>query len=323
MDFELNDTERMLADSLARFEEQAIGWDADRQWAHSREMGWHCASVPEDQGGFGLGLNGPFLIAESFGAALSPVLWQSFAVLPAIALGALAEADDSGPLDAFLGGERSFCMLAGTGTTTAEGACVLRKPQDLEADVYLALLPVGEGRVLALIEAGDLPAPVSEESWIDGRRMAEVAIKPSTHAGVPVSADLAARLRVAAEVTAAADHLGAMRQLFDQTLEYTKTRNQFGRALSAFQALQHRLVDMSIALEETRALVMAAAMAASQNHEDSARLASAAWSKARAAGQKVGEEAIQLHGGIGMTEECQVGTYVKRMMRNAPVIAAA
>jgi alkylation response protein AidB-like acyl-CoA dehydrogenase len=85
--------------------------------------------------------------------------------------------------------------------------------------------------------------------------------------------------------------------------------------------LQHRLVDMFVALEEARALSMAAAMAATAARADAARLAAAAWDCARRTGAKIAEEAIQMHGGIGMTEECRVGAYVKRILRNEASVA--
>ncbi|WP_318779006.1 acyl-CoA dehydrogenase family protein [Paracoccus jeotgali] len=98
------------------------------------------------------------------------------------------------------------------------------------------------------------------------------------------------------------------------------TRHQFGRPPSSFQALQHRLVQMFITLDEARALVMAAAMAASERLGSADHLAQAAWQKVEESGQKIAEEAIQMHGGIGMTEECFVGRYVRRILHNAPLV---
>lgn len=255
MNFELNETERMLADTLIRFVQDASGMGLEAQRSHAREMGWHGASVPEELGGMGMGLVAPMLIAEHLGQALSPLNWQSEAALPAIALTALAEAGQSGPLDAFLAGEGASYDISDNGISHADGPAV--------------------------------DAPLD-------------------------------RLQLAAEVTAAAYHLGAMQRLFDMTLDYTRTRQQFGRALSSFQALQHRLVDMFVAIDETRALVMAAAMAADEGRADAARLARAAWTKAQLSGQLIAEESIQMHGGIGMTAECQVGSYVRQILRNKP-----
>ena len=271
MDFELNETERMLNDSLIRFRENAEGMDEAAQWAHCCDMAWQCASVPEDAGGFGMGLIGAMLVAEQLGAALSSLNWQDAAVLPAMALVALAQSGQTTPLEGFLSGETRFGLVA----STAAADIVLRQSN-------------------------------GDEIRLDD---AQLTASPA----------LRRDLATAAQVTAAATHLGAMQQLFDMTLDYTKTRHQFGRALSSFQALQHRMVDMSVALEEARSLVMAATMAASEGRADASRLAAAAWQKAQRSGQLIAEEAIQLHGGIGMTEECKVGAYVKLMFRTVPM----
>ena len=118
--------------------------------------------------------------------------------------------------------------------------------------------------------------------------------------------------RAAAAVSAEA--LGIMQALHDATLAYAKTREQFGRAIGSFQALQHRMVDMMIACEETRSLVLVAAMKI--NDTDMAerrRAVSAAKVKVGEAGRLVGQEAIQIHGGMGMTDELIVGHWFKRL----------
>lgn len=274
MDFELNETERMLQDTMIRLREEIAGQGIDAQWIACAEAGLQGASVPEEFGGFGLGLVGPILIAEQLGASCAALNWQRDAVLPVITLTALARAGNNGPLNDFLTGVR---YQMGSGPSV--------------------------GRQLRLVESNGMPSlEVLEEG--DLKR---VDLPPM------VLTDL----QTASEVTAAADHLGAIQHLFDMTLDYTRTRQQFGRPLSSFQALQHRLVDMSIAVDEARALIMAAAMAATEGLPEAAKLATAAWAKVRKNGQKIAEEAIQLHGGIAMTAEYPLGDYVKRLIRNA------
>ncbi|MGO4835921.1 acyl-CoA dehydrogenase family protein, partial [Rhizobiaceae sp. 2RAB30] len=127
----------------------------------------------------------------------------------------------------------------------------------------------------------------------------------------------------AALLAAAAENLGAMQRLFDMTLEYAKTRKQFGRAIGSFQAIQFRLVDLWIQLDEARSLVMTATMAADEGRADAAKLAAAAWIQTLWSGKAICEEAIQIHGAMGMTEECAVGRYVKRMLVNELVFGSA
>lgn len=309
MDFELNDTERMLVDTLERFSAEAPA-EAAAQWAQCVEMGWHAASLSEAAGGFGLGGGGAALIARALGAGLSPLDWGRDAFLPALLLSRLAAVQPRAgtALAAFLAGETRVTML----TAAADGTVAL--PLSPAPDLALILVDAGQELIW-----WDAPAAVEHTvTRVDGTRFAHCALPQSPR--LALDAALTRELRAAAQVVAAADRLGAMAQLFAMTLEYCRTRHQFGRPLSAFQALQHRLVDMSIACDETEALVLAAAMALSNGRADAARLAAGAWLRARDLGQHVGEEAIQLHGGIGMTDECRVGHYVKRLMARAPVL---
>ena len=111
-----------------------------------------------------------------------------------------------------------------------------------------------------------------------------------------------------------AEAVGVMETLHAMTLEYLKTRQQFGVAIGRFQALQHRAVDMLINLEEARSMaILAAGKVDSDNVFERRRAVSAAKALIGRAGRFVGQQAIQLHGGMGMTEELPVGAYVKRL----------
>jgi alkylation response protein AidB-like acyl-CoA dehydrogenase len=111
-----------------------------------------------------------------------------------------------------------------------------------------------------------------------------------------------------------AEAVGAMQSMQDLTLEYLKTRKQFGRAIGSFQVLQHRSVDMLVAVEQARSMAMfAAVMAEEENPIERRRAISAAKVQIGRSGRHVGQEAIQLHGGIGMTNEYAVGHYFKRV----------
>ncbi|PTQ66472.1 acyl-CoA dehydrogenase [Celeribacter persicus] len=309
MDFELNDTERMLCDTLDRFAMTAPS-ETGTHWQHCVDMGWHIASVSEELGGFDLGLNGPVLVARSLGGMLSPVDWAREAVLPALLLTGLSLKEPRAvqALEGFLTGTLRVVVAV----ADAKNRVVL--PAALPVDLLLVLTE--EGTRVLWQEQPEMTGV--EKKSVDGEQT--VSIRLSEASGQALSKDLTDRLRTAAHVVAAADRLGAMEKAFAMTLDYCRTRHQFGRPLSGFQALQHRLVDMFIACDETEALVLAAAMAATGERSDAMRLATAAWTRACDLGQSLGEEAIQLHGGIGMTEECDVGRYVKRMMARRPVL---
>ncbi len=122
--------------------------------------------------------------------------------------------------------------------------------------------------------------------------------------------------RVVDEATAAlcAEAVGAMAVMHELTVEYLKTRKQFGREIGSFQVLQHRAVDMLVALEQARSMAMLATMMASEDDAAERRNAiSAAKVQIGRSGRFVGQQAIQLHGGIGMTMEYKVGHYFKRV----------
>ncbi|MBW7966948.1 acyl-CoA dehydrogenase family protein [Bradyrhizobium sp. BR 10261] len=111
-----------------------------------------------------------------------------------------------------------------------------------------------------------------------------------------------------------AEAVGIMQTLLDTTLEYTKIRKQFGRPLSANQVVRHRLADMAIQLDEARSMALRAALKADSAPVERARAASAAKAKIGKCARFVGEQSIQLHGGMGVTEELEVGAYFKRLV---------
>jgi pimeloyl-CoA dehydrogenase small subunit len=111
-----------------------------------------------------------------------------------------------------------------------------------------------------------------------------------------------------------AEAVGAMERAFEITVEYLKTRKQFGTTIGSFQALQHRAVDMLVALEQARSMALYAAMMSSEPDTEVRNQAlSAAKVQICRSGRFIGEQAVQLHGGIGVTEECQVGHYYRRL----------
>ncbi|WP_293750167.1 acyl-CoA dehydrogenase family protein [uncultured Paraglaciecola sp.] len=121
---------------------------------------------------------------------------------------------------------------------------------------------------------------------------------------------------VVADVTIAlcAEALGIMQKLTTTTIEYTKTRQQFGVAISSFQALQHRMVDMFMAGEQAKSILYRAVCAAESGADDLAKNIAALKVMTGRNGKLIGDEAIQLHGGMGLTDELDVGHYVKRLM---------
>jgi alkylation response protein AidB-like acyl-CoA dehydrogenase len=115
-------------------------------------------------------------------------------------------------------------------------------------------------------------------------------------------------------VAIGAEALGIMDALLEQTVEYTKTREQFGQPISRFQALQHRMADMYLQCQSLRSLLYYAAITRHEGGDDAASAASALKVKLEDAGRFVSQQAVQLHGGIGMTDELGVSHYFKRLL---------
>ncbi len=122
-----------------------------------------------------------------------------------------------------------------------------------------------------------------------------------------------ARALDTAALAICAEAVGAMESALAITLEYTKARKQFGVPIATFQALQHRMAEMFIQTEQARSIVLMACLAMDSGGADAARAVSAAKMRVGAAAKLVGEEAVQLHGGIGVTEEYSIGHFLKRL----------
>jgi pimeloyl-CoA dehydrogenase small subunit len=177
-----------------------------------------------------------------------------------------------------------------------------------------------EGIGLFLVDAASAGIALRGYPTIDGQRAAEVTLSgvrvPATAAlGEPGAASpLIERAADIAMAALCAEAVGAMQAMHDLTIDYMKTRKQFGVTIGSFQALQHRAADMLIALEQARSMALYATMMA---EEDDGRERRAAVSAAKVqigrSGRFIGQEAVQIHGGIGMTMEAKVGHYFKRV----------
>jgi len=176
------------------------------------------------------------------------------------------------------------------------------------------------GIALFLVDAAAPGVSTRGYDTVDGQRAAEVTL-----AGVRVGADavigeagaafpLIERIADTAMAALAAEGVGAMAAMHELTVDYIKTRKQFGVTIGSFQALQHRAADMLVALEQARSMALLATVMADEDDRRERRAAiAAAKVQIGRSGRLVGQQAIQLHGGIGMTMEAKVGHYFKRL----------
>ena len=176
-----------------------------------------------------------------------------------------------------------------------------------------------EGISLFLIDSDHAGITKRPYPTIDGLKAAEVIldeveVPSSTLVGEEGLSFRAIEAVVDQAITAAcAEAVGIMDSLHEQTLEYLNTREQFGTKLGKFQALQHRSVDMFVACQEARSMAYLATLSLDKTREERIRAVSAAKSHIGKAGRLVGQESVQMHGGMGMTDELAIGHYFKRL----------
>ena len=313
-------------------------------WQQFAELGWTAVPFSEEDGGFGWGPVEVMLIMRQFGRGLVVEPYLANVVL---AGGILSHAADAGQkadwLAPVIGGEKQAAFahvepqsrydLANVAcTATADGeefvlsghkAVVLNGGA---ADfLVVSARTSGEqsdhdGISLFIVPAD--AAGVSREAYptVDGLQAAEIALedvripaanllgKPGDAFAVIDAVMQQATLAVCAEA------VGIMQVMTHKTVEYSKSRVQFGVPIGSFQALQHRMVDMLTACEQSYSLLLWATMLAAEGDNDESRRAiSSIKYQIGTAGKKVGQEAVQLHGGMGVTWELDVAHYFKRL----------
>jgi pimeloyl-CoA dehydrogenase small subunit len=340
--------ERLFADryefeSRKRFAQEPGGFSAEL-WHQYAELGLLALPFAESDGGVGGGSVETMIVMEALGRALAlepylatVVLGGGFlrlganaatraALVPSVANGALKLA--------FAHSERQARYdLADVLTTAREdgagfvlnGAKSLVLNGDVADKLVVSARLSGaqrdhDGIALFLVDAGAAGVARRGYPTVDGLRAAEVTLS-----NVPVPADAAIgeagrgftlieRVVDLAIAALAAEAVGAMAAMHELTVDYLKTRKQFGVPIGNFQVLQHRATDMLIALEEARSLALLASMMAEDPNPTERRKAiAAAKVQIGRSGRIVGQGAIQLHGGIGMTMEHKVGHYFKRV----------
>lgn len=309
-----NDDLRLLADAARQFARAhaATGQAAGNTttWAAMHDVGFAGAGLTEAHGGSGLGANGVAVIAEALGSTAVPVHYAVDGVFLPV-LFAQTGLDDllAKTLEGRLRLAVDAGLLDGQGEQQGEHRMAFG-PSGAEA---LLSLQFTEKKPVLMLSCGFF----TEKRTLDGRTVMSVGKRDSQGHALVQGEQLRGAIAAAktrALAAAAADSLGAMNVLFTQTLDYMRIRRQFGQSLSSFQTIQFRLVDMSIRLEEARSLSAAAADAIDEDDPDAGRLARAAWVQALWSGQDIAQEAVQLHGGIGMTAASGIAPLVKRLL---------
>ena len=282
------------------------------------QMGWLGLMIPEDAGGSGLGMREFCALTEELGASLMP----EPLIGAAMAAGLLPESQ----LSDVLGGDRIVLPAwqeqphsletAVGGTVSGNGKVTGKKlfvAMAAGADGFLVTTPTG----LALVERSAPGVHLDLTQTQDGGNFGTLSLNDAPAEVFPGDASEALE---AATMATSAYLLGCMDRVFGITLEYLKTREQFGRKIGSFQALQHRSADLRIQISLTRATVEAAAATCDTVKDAPVRKAAVSRAKARAsdAASIVTRGCIQLHGGIGYTDAADPGLFLRKMMVLAP-----
>jgi alkylation response protein AidB-like acyl-CoA dehydrogenase len=344
MDFTLDSEQTALRDAVRGL---LKGYDAEhrrevtkedpgfdeKMWGRLAEMGVLGLPFAEDDGGMGAGPVELSVVAEEIGRVNAPEPFAESVVLAGGLVAALGTPSQKqevlGPL-----AEGSLVLaaavlepagrwdLAAGGVTESDGKLTGVKEPVLggaRADLLVVTAAVDDGVGVFLVEPGE-GVSISSYTTIDGTRAARVSFDgaTATRLGDGSTDDLAALERVVAAAKIAYCHeaVGLMDSALRMTTEYLTTRKQFGMTLNRFQALTFRAADMYTSVELTRSIVTWATMVIadpSSSQEKVTEAARRAKLQVSKAGRHVGQEAIQLHGGIGMTAEYAVGHYTARL----------
>jgi alkylation response protein AidB-like acyl-CoA dehydrogenase len=297
-------------------------------------MGWTGIIIPEAHGGSGMGYLSAGLVLEELGKTLtaSPLASSSVAAASALMLAGseaqnrawlakIASVAIASPLAVDEGPRHDPAKIetraerAGKGWTL-NGAKAFT-PDAESADLFIVAARVGDGAALFLVPADAKGVTRSTRSMVDACGRADVtfdnvALGADALLGPEDGAALIDQVLDRARAGVCAEMLGLAEQAFETTLDYLKTRVQFGQKLASFQALQHRMAGLFTQIELARSAVEGALEAIDAGREDAARIVSAAKVAANDAARAMSNEMVQLHGGIGMTDAHDAGFYLKR-----------
>lgn len=348
MDFTFTDEQQQFADALRRYLSEQYGFEArqaivrsdtgmsDTQWQALAELGLTALPVPEAQGGLGGSAIDMLVVMQELGRALVvEPYWATAVGVEALRVAGSGAGEDAALLEAVAQGNKRLAVAfhepnarydlfaLDTRACAQDGAYRLTGTKSVvqsgaQADVWIVPARLDDGTVgLFVVERGAALAEVTDYRTIDGQRAATIRLN-GTRArqltGGARDAEALERIADYATVLLCAEAIGALDALNRATVEYTKTREQFGVPIARFQALQHRMVDMLIHAEQARSLTYLAAVRYASDDADTRRKAvSAAKARVGQAARFVGQQAVQLHGGMGVTNEVAAAHLFKRL----------
>lgn len=352
LDFSFTSEQELLQDSAAKFALKGYGFEQYKKslaapgqcdpaiWKQLADFGWLALAVPEAAGGIGGTSLDMALVAEALGAGLVIEPLVTGVMLPVQVLaGSASMAKYEALLAAVAAGDAQLAVAYAERAGRFDPAyCATRAEQDGESFrlsgskhcVFNA--PEAAHLIVSARSAGKPGEPQGIDLFLLPRESAGLKFTDYPIMGGGVAADLVLdRVRVDASArigsfdaldlaldkaiaVSCAQALGAMKAIYERTAAYVRTRKQFGVAIGSFQVIQHRLVDVFIELEQSRSMVLMAAVKADSADVIERRCAvSAAKAYLGKSSKFVAQQAVQLHGGIGVTEELDVGHYFRQL----------
>ena len=323
-----------------RDSEDPVGF-SKKIWKEMAELGWAGIPFDEDVGGAGLGLADLGVVLEECGRTLAPYPFLSTVVLGGGAV-ALAGSDEQKQAilpgvcagDTFLAlasqetGRFAPFQVATRAEKTGDGYTITgRKVFVLDGHVadhiVVAARTSGEpgdaeGITLFLVDPGSEGCKIQRTRMVDSRNAAHVAFESvSVPAGavlgeVGAGGAILEQIHDRAAAVLSAEMVGLIQEVFERTVEYLKTREQFGTKIGTFQALKHRASWMFCEVELAQAVSLDALRALDEDRPHASRVVSAAKARCSDAASLVACEGLQMHGGIGMTDEEEIGLFLKR-----------
>ena len=347
MDFNFTEEQQQLADALRRYLDKNYGFEArqaivktpagvsSEHWKAFVELGLTALPVPGEQGGFDGAPFDMLVVMQELGRSLViEPYWATVVGVEALKLAGSSTAENAGLLERVASGEVKLAVafhepearydlfsLETQAKETGDGFALTGVKSVVQhgaqADYWIVAARLA-GEVALFVVARDAKGvEVSDYRTIDGQRAATLTFKDArarrlgdAHTGA------ATWERVADYATflLCAEAVGAMDALNHASVEYTKTRQQFGVPIARFQALQHRMAEMLIHAEQARSLTyLAAARYSSESPDERRRAISAAKARVGQAARFIGQQAVQLHGGMGVTNEVAAAHLFKRL----------
>ena len=316
---------------------QQGAWQPAIWQGFAEELGLLGATVPEALGGFGGGPVETMIICEKLGEALVLDPYIEWVTLAGALLNRAGEAarklfegiidgglriapalyEDGGRFNATL--VKTRCSLRG-GDWTVTGAKTSVAGTSGATHLLVSARAAGEARdrsgIALLLVAGDASGIERRDySLIDGRRAADFSFQETPAQLIDFDNDTFSAIERAideATVAVCAEAVGVMQTALDLTVTYAGQRQQFGKAIGSFQALQHRMADMHTQIELSRSLTIMATLSLSAPDNERRKAVSAAKAYVSDAAKFVGQGAVQIHGGIGTTDELAISHYFKR-----------